>query len=155
VKVDYVSKFFGDSLIGLWADNLYGGTFSFGVNEVFGPLGKRANIEPYVFHEYEVRTRDVRSYRFFVDGEFAWEGSFVWGGGGFTRYIVWGDGSSNYGVSHWDYVSFQIVSDARPISAHEKSYETGIAPEPATIVIVGTVLAVWPRVRAGILKFSK
>lgn len=149
VKVDYVSKFFGDASMGVWADNRYGDGFLFGVSRVWAGAGNRsAEIEPYVFHDYELRSRDMRAYDFFIDGKLAWKGNFVYGGGG-TPYVGWGDGSTNYGVSHWDYVSFAMVSDARKSFARDSVRDRVLAPEPSTILVVGWLLSIWPRARSG------
>jgi hypothetical protein len=73
--------------------------------------------EPLVFHEFELRSDDMREYQLYVDGAPAFEGQFSMAST--ASWVAFGDmvvGGS--GLVSWDHVRF------------------GVVPEPSACVIV-------------------
>jgi hypothetical protein len=81
------------------------------------------DIEPYVYHEYEMRSSDMRNYELYIDGDLAIEGVFF--EGFFPLVVGFGDVASNTSLAAWDYFHF------------------GVVPEPATWLMVGITSALF------------
>jgi hypothetical protein len=73
-----------------------------------------APIEPHVFHEYELRSQDMRNYRLYVDDDALLQGGFcgVFG----PTAVAWGDGASARGSAEWDYVRFGVVPEPKGLA---------------------------------------
>jgi hypothetical protein len=68
------------------------------------------SVAPGVFHEYCVRTWDMRTYELYIDGNLVHEGTF-WQGL-LDSKLAWGDGVSGAAsLAHWDYVHFGVVPE--------------------------------------------
>jgi hypothetical protein len=69
-----------------------------------------AYFEPGVFHEFELRSGDMRSYELYIDDDLAIEGVFF--EGFFSPCVGWGDvvhgGAS---LAQWDYFRFGVVPE--------------------------------------------
>ncbi len=88
-------------------------------------------FEPDVFHNFEIRSHDMYSYKLRIDGVLVHNGAFVQAVG--PAFVAWGDGGYLAGSrSTWDYFRF------------------GVIPEPATaagVLVLGIAGPVWFRVR--------
>jgi hypothetical protein len=92
------------------------------VHSAFDP-GRLAHYEPGVYHEFEVRTSDMRWYALYIDGNFAFEGPF-WESL-LSNKIGWGKSTSGIrSITRWDYFRY------------------GVVPEPNTVVLLGTIAGV-------------
>ena len=69
-----------------------------------------AEFEPGVFHEFELRSGDMRSYELYIDGDLGIQGAFF--EGLFSTRVGWGDtvrgGAS---LATWDYFRFGVVPE--------------------------------------------
>jgi len=93
------------------------------IRSAFEP-GVSAQFEPGEFHDFELRSADMRAYELFIDGSLAIEGSFWLSL--MSSVVNWGDGAtSSASFSRWDYFRF------------------GIVPEPDTGIMVSVTLAAW------------
>jgi hypothetical protein len=127
LKVDEVSGY-QDPAISVTSDaagpnEFYRASFGFGVDEVHVGFGHAVSIPIVagVFHEYELRSSDMRSYEFYIDGAFAMAGAFaeVFG----PPRVTWGQGADGArSLAEWDYVRF------------------GVSPEPSAFAL--TLVAV-------------
>jgi len=83
-----------------------------GVDEIHSILEQEeGGFEPGVFHAWEFRSRDMRSYTLFVDESVIRTGTFVQSGAVESR-ISWGDltfGAASH--SDWDYFRFGVVPE--------------------------------------------
>ena len=77
-------------------------------------------LEPYVYHEYEMRSSDMRNYELYIDGDLAIEGVFFQGF--FPLVVGFGDIVSSTSLASWDYFRF------------------GVVPEPATWLMIAITL---------------
>ena len=69
-----------------------------------------AYFEPGMFHEFELRSGDMRSYELYIDGDLAIEG--VFSESFFSACAGWGDvvaGSAS--LAQWDYFRFGVVPE--------------------------------------------
>jgi len=112
-----------DAGIAVFSDDKWGAAFHLDadtISSVFEP-DTSAPFLPDVFHEYELRSSDMRSYELYIDDDLAIEGSF-WFQLVESR-VAWGDdvqGAAS--LSRWDYVRF------------------GVVPEPRSLVLVAALL---------------
>ncbi len=67
------------------------------------------DIEPYVYHEYEMRSSDMRNYELYIDGDLAIEGVFF--EGFFPLGVGFGDIVSSTSLASWDYFRFGVVPE--------------------------------------------
>ena len=69
-----------------------------------------APFEPEIYHEYELRSPDMRTYEMYIDGYYAFEGVFwqsVW-----TNKVGWGEtNTASACLSSWDYFRFGVVPE--------------------------------------------
>lgn len=69
-----------------------------------------ASFEPGIFHQFELRSGNMRSYELYIDDDLVIEGAF---GASFSETSVgWGDivrGSSS--LAEWDYFRFGVVPE--------------------------------------------
>ncbi len=131
LKVDSVSGYY-DPGVGVTSDPVgsdwYRAAFGFRVDRVLSVFehGVSAPIAPGVFHDYELRSADMRSYQLYIDGSLAIQGVFAEVFGpprvGFGQAM---DGASS--LAEWDWVRF------------------GVVPEPASLAIGLLGVLTWPR----------
>jgi hypothetical protein len=68
-------------------------------------------LEPGVFHEFEMRSSDMARYRLYIDGTAAIEGEFFKDGP--PPIIAFGDLTTNGSLAEWDYFRFGVVPEPR------------------------------------------
>ena len=68
-----------------------------------------AYFEPGMFHEFEMRSGDMRSYELYIDGELAIEG--VFSESSFPACAGFGDVVSSWSLAEWDYFRFGVVPE--------------------------------------------
>jgi hypothetical protein len=75
-----------------------------------------ATISATEWHDYRLESEDMRTYRFYIDGEFAHQGSFF---EAFTQSSVsWGDLVRGAASKHrWDYIRFGAVPEPNVLLA--------------------------------------
>ena len=67
-------------------------------------------LEPAAYHEYELRSSDMRSYELYMDGDLAAEGVFF--EGLFAPRVGFGDTVSSTSLAAWDYFRFGVVPES-------------------------------------------
>ena len=113
-----------DSGVFVKSDELWTVSFIFEEDSLVSVFERNvsAKFEPGVFHFFELRSGDMRSYELYIDDRLALEGKFF--EGLFSPRVGWGDivrgGAS---LAEWDYFRF------------------GVVPEPSCLVMVFTALA--------------
>lgn len=111
LRVDRVTRL-EDPGVALFSDESWAVGLSFGEDHVVSgfELGVSIPIAPGVFHDYELRSADMRTYGFDIDGQLARAGSFVHV---VTSSLVgWGDGTQgSASLSTWDYFRFGVVPE--------------------------------------------
>ena len=76
---------------------------------VFEPL-VRVRFTPGAFHEFELRSSDMRAYGLYIDGNLALDGSFWPSVAG--SFVSWGDGVQGAAsLARWDYFRFGVVPE--------------------------------------------
>lgn len=73
-------------------------------------------FKPGLFHDFELRSDDMRSYELYLDGGLALKGVFFHSS--FSTCAGWGDVVSSWSVAQWDYFRF------------------GVVPEPGTLMLM-------------------
>jgi len=93
------------------SDDLYSVAFLFGEDYLFSVYEPDVYIqlEPGVFHGFELRSGDMRSYRLYVDGGLAVEGVFF--EGLFSPRVGWGDITGAGSLAQWDYFRFGVIPE--------------------------------------------
>ena len=93
------------------SDDLWTVTFLFDEDTLksFYEPNVYVELEPYVYHEFELRSTDMRSYELYVDGDLAIEGVFF--EGFFSPYVGFGDVTSSGSLAAWDYFRFGVVPE--------------------------------------------
>ena len=118
ITVDEVKVGYSDAVVGLFSDEKWGVGFGMAEDYVWSAFetGVSAPFTPYVAHEFELRSSDMRSYVLSIDGQPIIQGSFWLS---LTNSEVsWGDGVVGAaGLAHWDYIRY------------------GVVPEPGSIVL--------------------
>jgi hypothetical protein len=82
--------------------------FNFTEDTIISEDGQHASFEAGVFHEFEVRSSDMRAYVLYIDGAPAVQGLFteVFG----PARLTWGDGGyASSSLTEWDYVRLGVV----------------------------------------------
>jgi hypothetical protein len=126
LKVDKVEGVIdNDPSVSIASDARRQVSFEFGesyVSSAFEP-GNNATFQPGVFHDYEFRSTDMRTYALRIDGQVALTGTF-WDSA--TRsYIGWGEGRQGASsLTDWDYFRCGVV-----------------VPEPTSCVSLAVLLA--------------
>ncbi len=116
LKIDACNGLF-DLSNGAFSDDRWGVAFGMGYDAIYSESepGNSAHFAPDVFHDFEMRSSDMRHYGLFIDGQPALSGSFVYSVD--ASRIVWGDGVQGAAsLSHW------------------QSFEFGVVPEPGSSV---------------------
>ena len=93
------------------SDDLWSLVFLFDedTRESFYEPNVYVELEPHVYHEFELRSTDMRSYELYVDGELAIEGVFFQGF--FSPCVGFGDITSSGSLAAWDYFRFGVVPE--------------------------------------------
>jgi hypothetical protein len=126
-----VGGFPGDPGVGLCSDDRWVVAFKYDHDTVLGAFdeGLHVPVTAGEFHSYRLTSSNMRTYDFFIDGEFVHEGPFSYGGD--TSLMGWGDVTQGVGsLSRWDYV---------------RVYTT---PEPAALAMCGAFLVMARRRRS-------
>jgi hypothetical protein len=115
LKVDEEHGPFYDAEIGITSDEagpntFYAAAFGFAEDRVFDAyqLNLWTPFEPGVFHDFEMRSSDMRAYLLYIDGALAMTGAFteVFG----PARVAWGDGvQGSTSLTEWDNVRFGVV----------------------------------------------
>jgi len=101
-----------DPAVTVFSDDRWSVLFDFGEDHVrsFEEPGLVAWFEPYVYHDFELRSIDMRAYELFIDGHLSLAGSFhrlV-----SSSLIAWGDGvQGSASLSRWDYFRFGALPE--------------------------------------------
>ena len=117
LKVDYSSTLFGDPGVHVISDDLYAVAFIISDQRIYSVCesDKWADIEPGQFHEFELRSSDMRSYELDIDGTEALSGTFF--DGIASRRVEWGDISTDLGLSEWNWAEFGIIPEPTGFSS--------------------------------------
>ena len=95
--------------------------------------GVSAPLEGGVFHEFEVRSSDMRAYQLYIDGSLGFEGHFY--DAVRSNLITWGEGTTGASsLSSWDYL------------------RVGVAPEPGVLASMLALAACCAVFRRGALR---
>jgi hypothetical protein len=117
LRVDQVPAGHSDPFVGVFSDESWAIGFRFSESRVYNvfDLSINASFEPGVYHRFEMRSWDMRSYTLAIDGNLTLTGPFV---DVYTSSkIAWGDGVQGAAsLSHWD------------------CFVYGVVPEPATAI---------------------
>jgi hypothetical protein len=124
LRVDVVLPDFVDPNVRINSDDRYAVNLAFGLDRVYSisEPNKIAHFEAGAFHDYELRSNDMRHYALFLDTELAMEGLFQTSS--FPPELSWGDATSAKSVAYWD------------------SFEYGVVPEPGAAGTVWFMIAV-------------
>lgn len=101
-----------DPGVALFSDDDWGLGFEFGEAEIRSVFEHRSfALVPGVFHQFEVRSHDMRQYDLIVDGLPFFQGAF-WKPAVTRSYVAWGDaGVGSASVAEWDYFEFGVVPE--------------------------------------------
>ncbi len=131
VTVDEVKIGVANTVVGVHSDDAWWVALWISETEVWNPMNPATNAQftPYVAHEFELRSSDMRQFVLTIDGQPATAGSFLKGSN--DPKVWWGDSIINAcGLAHWDYVRY------------------GVVPEPQSSILVITALAFAARAAA-------
>jgi hypothetical protein len=112
LRIDDLHAFF-DPTVGIYSDTHRALGFDFRMDTVYeasegAPI---ASFEPGLFQTFAVRSADVFSYDFYVDGVFEHSGHF-WTSVGATSFVSWGSNSlSGSSLTDWSTVNFGVVPE--------------------------------------------
>jgi hypothetical protein len=130
LKVDELTIGWRDPSVGVFGDDSWGVGFNFNEDTITSVFEDdvSAQFEPHVFHDFELRTADMRAYRLYIDGSLAIQGAF-WDSLTLST-VLWGDTvSGGASLARWDYFRF------------------GVVPEPASFGGIVLLLVTWHRLR--------
>jgi hypothetical protein len=130
LRVDELTIGWRDPTVGVFGDDSWGVGFNFNEDTIESVYENdvSAHFEPHVFHDFELRTADMRTYHLYIDGSLAIQGAF-WDSLSSSR-VGWGDTvSGGASLTHWDWFRF------------------GVVPEPGSIVSMAMLLLAWDNVR--------
>jgi hypothetical protein len=69
------------------------------------------DVAPGVFHTYRFESEDMIAYNFFIDGQWVYEGHFLWPASN-QSYINFGDEFNGWAsISYWDYLRFGVIPE--------------------------------------------
>jgi hypothetical protein len=111
-----------DPGVGIFGDDGWGVGIGMGYDRVIRGVGLPATIayyEPGVYHSFELRTWDMRTFTLLLDGVQVYSGAMTHPTT--SGYVAWGDGVMGAGsITAWDYVEIGV--------------RTGL-PEPTAVAI--------------------
>lgn len=119
IRIDEVSGSRFDAGIQIRADDGWAAGFRHSEDMIRAVwvFGVEAHFQPWVFHDFEFRSGDMRNYELYIDDQLVLEGRFVELSE--CSRMSWGQSTSSAGsLTRWDYVRF------------------GVVPEPSTWLIV-------------------
>lgn len=102
-----------DPAVGVFSDESWSVAFTFSESQVINldDPDMSATFEPGVFHCFELRSWDMRSFELRIDNTVALAGDFVHVIT--ASKVTWGDGAvGSASLSQWDYYSFGVVPEA-------------------------------------------
>ena len=112
LKVDELTIGWRDPCVAVFGDDSWGVAFDFNEDTIESVYEDdvSAQFEPHVFHDYELRTADMRTYRLYIDDALAIQGEF-WDSLSSSR-VLWGDTvSGGASLSRWDHFRFGVVPE--------------------------------------------
>jgi len=101
-----------DPIVGVFSDDSWAVSLEFTDDSVSSGFesGVQVPFEPFVPHEFEFRSSDMRNYELLIDGALTIEGSF-WQSLNASR-VAWGDGvQGGASLTRWDYMRFGVVPE--------------------------------------------
>ena len=110
--------------VGVYVEDGWGASFGMTDHSVRSSFeaGLTAQYEPGVFHEFELRSADMRTYELYIDGALGLSGNFYETPSSNT--VIWGEKTtSSASLTRWDYLRI------------------GIAPEPSALAAMFALLA--------------
>jgi hypothetical protein len=119
-----------DPGVGVCSDDSWFLGLSFATDQVMSlsEPGVGCTFTPGVYHDFELRSSDMRSYEFYVDQEIGFGGNFhhlIT-----SSQVAWGDGArGDASLSHW------------------QSFGFGVVPEPSTVALAAFPGGVLIRIR--------
>ena len=120
---DYSGSAWGGPVMGVFSHDGWGAAFFVTddtIRYAYDP-GLIAPIEPNEFHEFEMRSPDMRTFELYIDDALAFEGT--WYDSQLSNKVGWGDDTTGASsISRWDYVRM------------------GIAPEPNSLFMMVLLL---------------
>jgi len=130
LRIDELTIGWSDPTVAVFGDNYWGVGFEFNEDTIESIFEDdiNAHFEPYVFHNFELRSADMRTYELYIDGCLAIEGS-LWESL-ISSTVLWGDTiSGGASLTHWDYFRF------------------GVVPEPSSIITMLVLFVAWQNLR--------
>jgi len=124
LKVEEVSAYQDPSLV-VFSDDSWAVAFNYAESYLRSSFDEGVIIpfESGLYHEYEFRSTDMRTYELFIDDSLAHQG--VFSDVISSSEVSWGDGwQGSASLARWDY------------------FEFGVVPEPCNIVGIGLLCAV-------------
>jgi hypothetical protein len=119
LNVEMYTNSYAGADVGVFSDDCWAMGFYMDddlIRSAFG-TGRSAEYEPGVYHEFELRSSDMRWYELYMDGELAFDGPFVetlW-----SNKVWWGKATSGpRSIGRWDY------------------FRCGVVPEPNTAMLL-------------------
>ena len=112
LRIVELTHAFFDPSVGVFSDERRGLGFEFNEDTIFSAYepGVSATFEPGVFHDFRLRSWDMRTYELYIDDELSIAGSFL--GQMDASRVVWGDGVKSIGsLTEWDYFRFGVVHE--------------------------------------------
>ena len=112
LKIEEFSGGWLAASIGVFADDCWAAAFQINNDPIRSGFETDvfAHFEADEYHEFEMRSPDMRSYELYIDGDYAFEGSLwqsVW-----EDKFVWGEGTTESScLTRWDYVRFGAVPE--------------------------------------------
>jgi hypothetical protein len=104
------STVWGDPGVGIYADDAWAVGLTMTTRSIrgIGEPGKEFSYTPGEFHDFELRSFDMRNYALRVDGVQAWEGRFAKVVS--KSQVIWGDtGEGSTSLARWDYFRFGVL----------------------------------------------
>lgn len=101
-----------DPAVGVFSDESWSVALAFSESRVINldDLGMSASFEPGIFHDFELRSWDMRSFALSIDDTLALTGDFVHVIT--ASKVAWGDGAVGCAsLSRWDYFEFGVIPE--------------------------------------------
>ena len=111
LKVEELSGW-ADPAVGVFSDESWSVAFAFSESRVINldDLDMSAGFEPGVFHRFELRSSDMRSFELSIDDTLALTGDFVHVIT--ASKVAWGDGAVGCAsLLRWDYFEFGVIPE--------------------------------------------
>jgi hypothetical protein len=108
--LEVVPRDYYDVAVGAFSDEAWGVGFEFGLDFVRSVFENEvvATFSPYVFHDFQLVSTDMRNYALYIDGQQMASGVFIHVVG--PSEVGWGDGIPGVtSLTRWDYFRFGVV----------------------------------------------